>query len=230
MLEWVIQNNAVVTAGATVVIAVFTFALAILTGMLAVENRKLRRAGTDPQIVAYLVPHPDGNGAINFVLANIGQGPARNVQFDLEYDETDFIQHEVWLQNDSNRSYISVLPQGEKIVALFGRGYDLAGNGKDGNGQVLKPFTTVLVYEDWTGRKYKSSHKIDVSQFMGLRGIYSKPANREIADTLNKMEKHLSALSRLPTSTYKLIDTTSINEDVRQFKKGEGKTSQSSKE
>lgn len=81
MLDWIAQNANAVTAIATAVIAAFTMLTAVLTRVLMAENRRLRKAGTEPEVTAYLIPHPDGNGAINFVLANIGQGPARNVTF-----------------------------------------------------------------------------------------------------------------------------------------------------
>jgi hypothetical protein len=39
------------------------------------ETRSLRRAGTEPDVVAYLLPHPVHLIVINIVVANVGQGP-----------------------------------------------------------------------------------------------------------------------------------------------------------
>jgi len=112
---WVLNilndNAAAVTALATVAIAALTFKLAI-------ENKKLRKAGSEPKIAAYLAPHPHGVGAVNFILANIGQGPALNVKFLLEYDEDDFTNHNVLIQNSPERSALTIIPQGEKITIL----------------------------------------------------------------------------------------------------------------
>lgn len=216
MLDWIAQNANAVTAIATAVIAAFTMLTAVLTWALMGENRRLRKAGTEPEVTAYLTPHPDGNGAINFVLANIGQGPARNVRFSFLCDEEDFKSHDVWLENDSNRSCASVLPQGEKIAALFGRGYDLAGSGKNGSGKILKPFTVNISYDDISGRQCNTTQTLDVSQFLGLKGLFAKPPAREIADALNKIEKHLAPNGRKPAASNDSPDLTQIDSEYRQ--------------
>lgn len=216
MLDWIAQNANAVTAIATAVIAAFTMMTAVLTWALMTENRRLRKAGTEPKVTAYLTPHPDGNGAINFVLANIGQGSARNVKFSFECDEADFVRHDVWLANDSNRACASVLPQGEKITALFGRSYDLAGSCKDGNGIILKPFIVNINYYDLSGKKRSTIQTLDVSQFLGLKGLFAKPPAREIADALNKIEKHLVTNGRKPATSNDSPDVTQIDSEYRQ--------------
>ena len=82
-----------ITASATVAIAGLTF-------FLWYENRTLRKAGSSPELVAYLSPHPDGHGGIEFVLANVGRGPAFDVTFDLICDEEDFKAHARSLEID----------------------------------------------------------------------------------------------------------------------------------
>jgi hypothetical protein len=72
-----------VSAIATVVLAMTTIVYAWHTWQLAKENRLLRRAGTDPQVVAYATLNPRVFGAIDFVIANIGKGPAQNVSFEI---------------------------------------------------------------------------------------------------------------------------------------------------
>lgn len=56
---------------------------------------------------------------LNFVIANIGQGPAHKVSYVLEGDEEDLILHKVRLQNNKRRTAINILPQGEKVVSFF---------------------------------------------------------------------------------------------------------------
>src|ERR1044071_331602 len=110
------NNNAnLVTAGATAV-------LAALTALLWFENRSLRKAGLAPEVVSYLARHPDGSGAIEFVLANVGRGPAFDVSFKFVANDEDFDAHDVALVNDSSRAPLGVLPQDEKMTALFGVG------------------------------------------------------------------------------------------------------------
>lgn len=214
ILECINQSAAGVTALATIAIAVLTF-------VLARENKMLREAGMEPKVAAYLIPHPDGNGGVNFVLANIGQGPAINVKFSLEYDEADFNSHNALLHNDADRTALTVLPQGEKISSLFGIGYVLFGEKeKDGSGAPLKPFTVRITYSDLKGHIRTSQHEIDIRQFRGLAGIANKPTDREIADSMKKIETHLGAISKQVGPFIDLIDATALNNSFRQKLKG----------
>lgn len=203
------HSSAAITAVATAVIAYLTY-------LLASENRRLRKAGTEPHVVAYLAPHPDGNGGVNFVLANVGQGPARNVKFEFVYDAADFRSHNAMLYNEHGRAPLTILPQGERIGSLFGVGYVLFGNSDGKSKTVLKPFDVKIAYTDLEGGLRSSIQTIDISQFSGLAGLLSKPANREIADTLAKIEKHLAQLAKQSAAVAGLIDATALSDDVRQ--------------
>src|SRR4051794_20647533 len=48
---------------------------------LARENKVLRKAETSPRVVAYLALNPRAYGAIDFIVSNIGRGPATNVSY-----------------------------------------------------------------------------------------------------------------------------------------------------
>ena len=63
-----------IIALATAVIAVAAVVTALLTFSLARENRLLRKLGTEPQVVAYLMTDQRYKTMVNLVLANIGQG------------------------------------------------------------------------------------------------------------------------------------------------------------
>ena len=173
-----------VTALATVLIALMAVVTGVLTYALIRENRLLRKAGTEPDVVAYLTTHPRHPAITNFVLANIGEGAARNVRFRFKADEQDFASHRVRLNNSCNRAAISMLPQGEKIEAFFG-GHELYQKNK------LRPFSVVVEYEDIKGRRRVSRHSLDVSQFDGF-SVLGEPAEHEIAEALKKIEKHLN--------------------------------------
>jgi hypothetical protein len=90
--------------------AIATIAIALLTRTLARENRILRQAGTEPEVIAYLIPHPSGHGGINFVIENVGMGLAKDISFSFEHDEEDFENHNVLLVNDENRLSFSLYP------------------------------------------------------------------------------------------------------------------------
>lgn len=212
--EWVNGNSALVSALATVAIAWLTFELAR-------ENRKLRKAGQEPQVVAYLVPHPDGNGAINIVFANIGMGVAKDVVFDILGDEKDFETHGVLMRTLKGAAPINVIPSGEKIVALFGIGYELFGNIGEKPIEPLKPFKVKMEFADIDGRKRSTISDIDIRQFSGLTGLINKPALREIEGTLKSMDKRFDIIARAAKKFVTLADTSSMEDRVRQFRKGD---------
>ena len=90
-MEWLFNflasHQAAITAIATIFIAVSAVVTTILTRKLARENELLRKAGTEPEVIAYL---DIGSHFINFVLANVGQGPAQKVRFSIESDDFRF--------------------------------------------------------------------------------------------------------------------------------------------
>lgn len=204
--------------------AAATVALAVLTAFLCFENRFLRKAGAAPEIVAYLAPNADGSGAVEFVLANIGRGPAFNVKHAFAADDADFEAHRVMLVNDENRTPISVIPQGEKLVVFFGVGFELYGNiGKDKIGP-LKPFAVRIEYSDIFNRRHMSNRFIDIRQFAGLRGIISKSNMRIMADSLEGIEKHLASMAHQTRRSSAMIHTTQISDQYVQKKKVSAET------
>lgn len=219
-IDFINENNATISVIATAVIAAFAVVSTILTALLAIENRRLRLAGLNPEIVAYLEPHPDAHGGVNFVLANIGQGPALDVKFELDYDELDFRAHSAHIFTNPDRASFTVLPQGDRRSFLLGVGYVLFGNDSEGSGKILKPFTVRTRYRNVLGRAGSSSHKIDISQFIGLAGMTSKPASRDIADSLKRIESHLGKISHQASDIFTIVDTTRMNDTYKRKAKG----------
>ncbi len=219
--NWVNGNAALVSALATVVIA-------WLTRELAQENRKLRKAGQEPQVVAYLVPHPDGNGAINIVFANIGLGLAKDVVFNILGDEEDFKAHRVLMKALSGAAPINVIPSGEKIVALFGVGFELFGNIGENPIEPLKPFKVRMDFTDIEGKRRSTISDIDIRQFSGLTGLMNKPALREIEGALKSMDKRFDIIARAAKKFITHVDTSSMEDQVRQFRKGDARNNNAS--
>lgn len=219
--NFISDNGTAITVIASVVVAIFAVISTVLTAVLAVENRRLRLAGSNPEVVAYLDPHPDGNGAVNFVLANIGQGPAMDVKIELDYDEEDFRAHDAHLLNEPSRAAFTVLPQGERRSFLFGVGYVLFGNESGGDGKILKPFTVQISYKNVFGRRGKSIHHIDIRQFVGLAGMGAKPAAREIAESLKRIENHLGKIAKQASGVFSIVDTTRITDGYKRKSKGD---------
>ncbi len=159
-IDWLNSNHGLVSAIATMVIASFAGITVWLTKSLADENRLMRKAGTEPKVVAYLATDSQRPHTINFVLANVGRGPARNVEFTIEGDMDDFVAHDVSsaFRSHSGGRGTDMLPQSERIQSFFGVGPAL-----------LKPpplhcFKVSITYEDMNGKTHKDSYQLDVGQ------------------------------------------------------------------
>ncbi len=203
-----------ITAFATVV-------LAILTAFLWFENRRLRNAGIAPEVVSYLLPHPDGNGAVVFVLANVGKGPAFNVRFSFSCDEADFESHKVLLCNDEERVPLAVLPQDGELKTLFGIGYSLFGKVNGEEIGPLKPFNVNIEYQDVLAREVKNQRTVDIKQFSGLRGIVTKSNERRIADSLESIEKNLAVIAHQSARFNAFVDITKLSDESVRKTKGD---------
>lgn len=201
--------------------ATATGVLACLTAFLVIENRALRKAGLSPELVAYLSPSPDGTGAINLVIANVGRGPAFQVSLKLTYDEDDFRFHNAMVDNDPERMPQTVIPQDERFQMLFGISFELYGGKGEGDAEPLKPFCVHLVYKDLLGRTHKRSREIDIRQFAGLRGLLAKSNSRKVADSLEQIERHLGSLARQSSRFTALVDVTKLDDRYVQKEKGE---------
>ena len=70
-----------------------TIVYAWLTGVLAIENRRLRKAGTEPEVIAYLFPDARHINILHMVVANVAKGAAKNVSIEFEADADDFASH-----------------------------------------------------------------------------------------------------------------------------------------
>ena len=160
LVEWLNSNHALISAVATVVIAVSAIVTVWLTRTLANENRLMRKLGTQPEVVAYLATDSQRPRVVNFVLANVGRGPAKNVEFAIDADMTQFVAHEVspvFLNNAGGKG-TDMLPQGERIQSFFGVGPDLLAN------PPLRCFNVTITCEDLSGKRHEKIVQLDVTQ------------------------------------------------------------------
>ena len=171
------------------VVAIATGVIAWLTYQLVRENRILRRIGTEPEIIAYLIPDSKVPSVVNFVIENVGMGVAKDVSFRLQYDESDFEAYKVFLRNDPNRTQISFLPAKEKIVSIFG-GFHLLAGSETGKGR-LKPFYVDLEYQDMKNKKHEKTYTLDFSSYEGLTGRANIVGLETISNKLNSIDKSL---------------------------------------
>lgn len=190
-MEWLAGNQvtgfaALVSAVATVVLAITTIVYAWHTSQLADENRRLRKAGSDPQVVAYLTINPRVSIALDFVLANVGRGPAKNVRCQVIAGD-DFAEREVLLR--MRDSTFGLLPQDEAIRTAFGMGPELLGD------EPLRPFEVKISYQNFDGEAYSQSFTLDVAPFSGSIQLGEPSLDKiaksakQIADSIQKIAK-----------------------------------------
>ena len=148
--------------------------------------------GTDPEVVAYLAADPF-QPFINFALANVGRGPAKNVEFELDLEEYHYDR--IVLRNEPNRKPQEFLLQGEKREMLFGdhRLFGF-GFGEEREKNELRPFQVVVKWQNLRGRKFETTYVLDVRQFLGIPPTSSMfdPLSK-IASSLAKIEKSLAS-------------------------------------
>ena len=185
----VMDNLNSINAVATLIIAISAAVTVFLTRALVRENRLLRKAGTEPEIVAYLAIHPLYQTFLNFVLANVGRGPAQNVRFKLAANSEDLEARDVALRNSVDRKPISFLPQGENMCVYFGNTVDVLKEPR------LSPFDVFIDYEDMKGRKHRRTCRLDVAQFVGF-SLLGDPPEKEVANSLKKIEGHLKGFAK----------------------------------
>jgi hypothetical protein len=209
---WSIAHKDHLTLLATLVSAFAAVAIVALTQTLASENRRLRKAGTEPDVVAYLMPHPVHLIIINLIVANVGRGPARDVEIEFEADQADFSAHRVRYPAGVKRRLAAVLPQDERYVQVFGAGEDLY---KDG---ALKEFTIHIRFKDSKGKLRHNTSKASIIEFEGYGGF--DPPDYETAVALKKISDKLDAWSsgtkRLKVETLTYSEQNEIDRQLRE--------------
>ncbi len=160
VIEWVSVGYGAVTTIATALIGCFAYVSVRLNRELAKDNRLLRKAGTEPEVAAFLKSDLTEKQARNFVLANVGQGPAKNVKFTIRASQAEFESRSVTALFRTNTEIhgASFLPQGDRIESFFGMAHLLA------NPTPLQPFDVDVTYEDLRGSSRKTTYTLDISE------------------------------------------------------------------
>ena len=184
--EQVILIATVVIALAAIVSAGSAVAAVVLTRRLAEDNRVLRKAGTEPEVVAYLQIGPR-RGLLNFVLANVGQGPARHVEVSFLADTADFASHEVVPQPNQYQKVATVLPQGDRHEMFFGGAIAAFRKPR------LQPFKASVRFMDIRDREVENTFDLDLSPFESSRYVTIK-TEHDIALALEELNKRLRSV------------------------------------
>ncbi|MEZ2625211.1 hypothetical protein ACBP82_12655 [Paenalcaligenes hominis] len=153
----------------------------MLTYYLWRENRALRKVGSEPRLVAYYEPHPDGTGGLNIAIANVGLGP------------------------------ISVIPQGEKISIFFAIGYQLFKPKNSKDEKPISPFYIQLEWQTLQGKNQNTERfLLDVQPYDDLPGFVNKPYLLKLVDSVDNVEKQIGALKPMVGRLANLIEASTL--------------------
>lgn len=181
------ENQGAITAIATVAISILAGLSFWQNRTLIKENKLLRKAGTEPKVVAYIKPNVSGSLDIDFILANIGRGPAFNVSFTFHFDEENVQENRIFFSNDPNRTAINVLPQDEQIKNYFGHGPSLISD------PILKPFIVSVKYSNQAGKIVEEQYTLDISQYSDYN--FSRSLKYRATEALEEIAKKVKKIA-----------------------------------
>lgn len=208
-MDWVI-------VAATVVIAFSAAVSAWLTWRLSQDNRTLLKAGTEPEVVAYLAPDPRSGFLLDLVLENVGQGPACDVEYFVDADPADFAKHKVeYVQARTSRKIKSLLPQGARVSRFIGVGNLLYSEDEEAR---LQPFRVEVWYSNLRGARVgPKEYALDIAELGGSAQI--EPSEERLAKSMEKIEKHIghfaSGFKRLRVETITTAERRARDEERR---------------
>lgn len=184
------------------VVALSTVVYAVLTALLVVETRQMRRAQTEPKLVAYVEPREEFINFAHLYIQNVGPGPAFDVSFKLTAKKDD--EGAQLLIDDFSKSrfletgveYIGPTQRMRSRDTAFTQEFD----------KKIKAILNIeLSYRSSTGKKYSDKYSIDMSQFEGAGGL-GIPHLYSIAQSLKKFQEDFhrisSGFNKLKVETY----------------------------
>lgn len=182
MTDWATANQGWLTLVFSALVALSTVVYAVLTAILVIETRRLRKAQSQPHVSVRVESTPGAFGFTDLVVENVGQGSAYEVRFTLEQDlqlepkrkasDIGFLHHG-----------ISYLAPGQRLSSYF---YQIMGL----NEQIVDPgrprLTLTVAYRDATRAKYSERFELDFVHFDNMMRLGTPPAD-SIAKSLEKI-------------------------------------------
>lgn len=207
-LDWTVIGT-VIGGFSTLIYTIFTL-------MLLFENRALRKAGTEPKVIAHFEMHPSGNGVIQLSLSNVGKGPALDVSFSFEYESGEFENYDLLFDYGKERPAMTMIGQGEKFSFSFAIGNRLFSPKDDKVSKELRPFNVKINWKSLANKKqYSEKYLLDISAYKSLPGLIEKPSIVIIAEELQKINKNISQIISKQNTSHELVDLTKIEQRIR---------------
>lgn len=216
MIELINANAGLINLIFSSIVAVSTLIYAVLTWQLVSETKNMRECQTEPKIVISISPRADWINFIDIKVQNIGLGPAYNISFELDTNE-------------------SLNASKDVIENLFGLYFFKSGLNFLGPRDIVSTFFTSMIadfeakantkieiwanYKSSTNTIYRDKIILDFNEFKGLTQMGKPPLN-EIAYTLKQLHKdvqwHLKGSKRFKVDIYSSVDRDKENDNYRQ--------------
>lgn len=169
-----------------------------IVAVLAVrENIILRKAGTEPQVIAYIRSFKRAANIIEMHLENVGSGPAFEVTFRVTDHRDELPKHGLELPLDGPQLPITAIPQGDSLRFMFGMAPALLK-------EPCCPGVAVAVsFKNSRGQKLEQRFRLDVHQLLGT-GTFEGPdveTARSIKRISENIDRLVSGFGKLTTVT-----------------------------
>ena len=171
----------VVLAGATVVLAYFTY-------MLYQETKKMRLAQIQPEIALYISPQKQWINLVDLIIKNIGPGTAYNIRFS--------VSPEFLVGHRDSKSRLADLPIIRNGIGYMGPSQEYAFFLffiLDYKGQPQPILDVSVFYESVFGTEYKKDFHFDFSFLIGLGT--ENDYTHEISESLKEIERNIANIS-----------------------------------
>lgn len=223
-MEFLENNQELVTLIFSAVVSLSTVVYAVLTALLVYETRQMRRAQTDPKLVAYVKPREEFVNFAHLYIKNVGAGPAFNVSFNLSAEETD--EGGNMLINDFKES--KFLETGVDYIGPDQKLHSRYTRFTENFDKKIKARITVKVnYKNSANSNMSDTYVIDMSQFEGS-GNLGTPHLYSIAQSLKKLQEDVN---RISTGFKRVkVDTYTQEDREREEKEWEERWSERNKE
>ena len=187
-----------VTALATIITAIGTLAIVFVTACMVKATARMAKvseltlkAGTTPQVIAYLQDHFHDTlvPIVTVVVENIGHGTAQNVLYQLRIEDEagQKLAKKYFFANKKDMK-MNFLPAGVKREMTLGSTAKLYD--PDSDSPIVAPFTVTVQYENLNGEQFgPQTFLLDLNQFEGSGGV----PNSSLVD----IEKSLQSLPKI---------------------------------
>ena len=194
-----------VTAIATTVTAFGTLAIFVVTALMVQATKRMAKvseltlkAGTTPQVIAYLQDHFHDSivPLVTVTLENIGHGSAQNViyRLDIEDEGGQEIARRYFIANRKNMK-MDFMPAGAKREITLDSTANLYDPDKESS--LMAPFTVTVQYENLNGEKFETkTFTLDLDDFEGRGGV-AKSSVVDIEKSLRSLPEIKRLMERL---------------------------------